>query len=131
MTHHPHMIPPGGVPPGGVPVKKPSVVPGILLIVAGALGLGLGLCIHVVPMFLFLLGGGGNVDAFDDVASGFAITGLVVGVVSVLVLIAGIVLTTVVARKRRSFYPPRVWIVNPPAGPQQWQPPAGPRAPRR
>ncbi|UVI36010.1 hypothetical protein [Brevibacterium spongiae] len=131
MTHHPHTIQPGWVPPRSVPAKKPSVVPGILLIVAGALGLGVAIVIAVVPMFLFLLGGGGNVDAFDDVASGFAITGLVVGVVSVLVLIAGIVLTTIVARKRRSFNPPRVWTVNPPVGSQQWQPPAGPRAPRR
>lgn len=130
MTHHPHMIRPGGFPPGGVPAKKPSVVPGILLIIAGVLGLGVGLCILVIPMFLFLLGGGGNVDAFDDFASGFYTIGFVVAVVSVLVLIAGIVLTTVVARKRRRMRP-QVWMVRPPGWPQIQQLPGGPPAPRR
>ena len=130
MTHHPHMIQPGGFPPGGAPAKKPSVVPGILLIIAGVLGLGVGVCILVIPMFLFLLGGGGNVDAFDDFASGFFITGFVVAGVSVLVLIAGIVLTTVVARKRRRMRP-QVWMVRPPGGPQFRPSPGGPPAPRR
>ncbi|MFE1082078.1 MULTISPECIES: hypothetical protein [Brevibacterium] len=130
MTHHPQMIQPGGFPPGGVPAKKPSVVPGILLIIAGVLGLGVGLCILVIPMFLFLLGGGGNVDAFDDFASGFFITGFVVAVVSVLVLIAGIVLTTVVARKRRRMRP-QVRMVRPPGGPPFQQTPGGPPTPRR
>ena len=130
MTHHPHMIQPGGFPPGGAPAKKPSVVPGILLIIAGVLGLGVGVCILVIPMFLFLLGGGGNVDAFDDFASGFFITGFVVAGVSVLVLIAGIVLTTVVARKRRRMRP-QVRMVMPPGGPQFQQTPGGPPAPRR
>ncbi|MGO3064876.1 MAG: hypothetical protein ACTIIT_02515 [Brevibacterium linens] len=130
MTHHPHMIQPGGFPPGGAPAKKPSVVPGILLIIAGVLGLGVGVCILVIPMFLFLLGGGGNVDAFDDFASGFFITGFVVAGVSVLVLIAGIVLTTVVARKRRRMRP-QVWMVMPPGGPQFQHTPGGPPTPRR
>ena len=130
MTRHPQMIQPGGVPPQGVPAKKPSVVWGILLIIAGVLGLGVGLCILVIPMFLFLLGGGGNVDAFDDVASGFFITGFVVAVVSVLVLIAGIVLTTVVARKRRRMRP-QVRMVRPPGGSPFQQTPGGPPTPRR
>ena len=130
MTHHPHMIQPAGFPPGGAPAKKPSVVPGILLIIAGVLGLGVGVCILVIPMFLFLLGGGGNVDAFDDFASGFFITGFVVAGVSVLVLIAGIVLTTVVARKRRRMRP-QVWMVMPPGGPQFQQTPGGPPTPRQ
>jgi len=131
MTYHPQMIQPGGIPPGGVPAKKPSVVPGILLIIAGVLGLGVGLCILVIPMFLFLLGGGGNVDAFDDFASGFYVTGFVVAGISVLVLIAGIVLTTVVARKRRKLYPRQVWMVTPPGGPPFQQTPGGPPTPRR
>ncbi len=130
MTHYPQTIQPGGVPPGGVPAKKPSVVPGILLIIAGVLGLGVGVCILVIPMFLFLLGGGGNVDAFDDFASGFFITGFVVAGVSVLVLIAGIVLTTVVARKRRRMRP-EVRMVRPPGGPQFRPSPGGPPTPRR
>ncbi|MGO1291188.1 MAG: hypothetical protein ACTMH0_07815 [Brevibacterium linens] len=130
MTYHPQMIQPGGVPPQGVRAKKPSVVPGILLIIAGVLGLGVGLCILVIPMFLFLLGGGGNVDAFDDVASGFYTTGFAVAVISVLVLIAGIVLTTVVARKRRRMRP-QVWMVMPPGGPQFQHTPGGPPTPRR
>ena len=131
MTHHPYMVQAVGFPPTGRPAKKPSVVPGILLIIAGVLGLGAGLCILVIPMFLFLLGGGGNVGAFGDVASGFFITGFVVAVISVLVLIAGIVLTTVVARKRRRLHPRQVWMVMPPGGPQFQQTPGGPPAPRR
>ena len=130
MTYHPQMIQPGGVPPQGVRAKKPSVVPGILLIIAGVLGLGVGLCILVIPMFLFLLGGGGNVDAFDDFASGFYTTGFAVAVISVLVLIAGIVLTTVVARKRRRMRP-QVWMVRPPGGPPFQQTLGGPPTPRR
>ena len=125
MTQRPHMVH-----PGGVPQKKPSVVPGILLMIAGVLGLGVGLCSLVIPMFLFLLGGGGNVDAFDDFASGFYTTGFVVAVASVLVLIAGIVLTTVVARKRRRMRP-QVWMVRPLGGPQIQQPPGGSPTPRR
>ena len=116
MTHQHCAVQAGGFLPAGRPAKKPSVVPGILLIIAGVLGLGVGLCIFVIPMFLFLLGGGGNVDAFDDVASGFFITGFVVAVISVLVLIAGIVLTTVVAKRRRMR--PQVWMVMPPGGPR-------------
>ena len=131
MTHHPYMVQAVGFPPTGRPAKKPSVVPGILLIIAGVLGLGVGLCIFVIPMFLFLLGGGGNVDAFDDVASGFFITGFVVAVISVLVLIAGIVLTTVVARKRRRLHPRQVWMVTPPGGLPFQQTPGGPPTPRR
>jgi hypothetical protein len=130
MTHHPYMIQAGGFPPTGRPAKKPSVVPGILLIIAGVLGLGVGLCILVIPMLLFLIGGGGNVDAFDDFASGFYSTGFVVAVISVLVLIGGIVLTTAVARKRRRLRP-QVWMVMPPGGPPFQQTPGGPPAPRR
>ena len=130
MTHQHCAVQAGGFLPAGRPAKKPSVVPGILLIIAGVLGLGVGVCILVIPMFLFLLGGGGNVDAFDDFASGFFITGFVVAVVSVLVLIAGIVLTTVVARKRRRMRP-QVWMVMPPGGPQFQQTPGGPPTPRR
>ncbi|SDR93233.1 hypothetical protein SAMN04489752_0616 [Brevibacterium siliguriense] len=130
MTHHPHLAQAGGFPTTGRPAKKPSVVPGILLIIAGALGLGVGLCILVIPLFLFLVGGGGNVDAFDDFAAGFYTTGLVVAVISVLVLIAGIVLTTVVARRRRRMRP-QVWMVMPPGAPQFQQTPGGPPTPRR
>ena len=130
MTHYPYMIQAGGFPQAGRPAKKPSVVPGILLIIAGVLGLGVGLCILVIPMLLFLIGGGGNVDAFDDFASGFYSTGFVVAVISVLVLIGGIVVTTVVARKRRRMRP-QVWMVMPPGGPQFQQTPGGPPAPRR
>lgn len=130
LAQHPHMIRPGGIHPGGGPEKKPSVVAGILLIIAGVLGLGVGLCILVIPMALFLIGGGGNVDAFDDFASGFFTTGFIVAVISVLVLIAGIVLTTVVARRRRRMRP-QVWMVRPPAGPQMRPPHGGPPALRR
>ena len=130
MTHQHCAVQAGGFLPAGRPAKKPSVVPGILLIIAGVLGLGVGLCILVIPMLLFLIGGGGNVDAFDDFASGFYSTGFVVAVISVLVLIGGIVLTTVVARKRRRMRP-QVWMVMPPGGPQFQQTPGGPPTPRR
>ena len=69
MTHYPYMIQAGGFPQAGRPAKKPSVVPGILLIIAGVLGLGVGLCILVIPMLLFLIGGGGNVDASTEPGS--------------------------------------------------------------
>ena len=130
MTHHPYMVQAVGFPPTGRPAKKPSVVPGILPIIAGVLGLGVGLCILVIPMLLFLIGGGGNVDAFDDFASGFYSTGFVVAVISVLVLIGGIVLTTAVARKRRRLRP-QVWMVRSPGAPPFQQTPGGPPAPRR
>jgi hypothetical protein len=131
MTHYPYMIQAGGFPPTGRPAKKPSVVPGILLIIAGVLGLGVGLCILVIPMLLFLIGGGGNVDAFDDFASGFYSTGFVVAVISVLVLIGGIVLTTVPSRESDAALRPQVWMVMPPGGPPFQQTPGGPPAPRR
>ena len=61
-------------PPSSPPPRLPSVVPGILLMVAGVLGMLLALGIIMIPGVLFLLGGGGNVDAFNDFASGFILT---------------------------------------------------------
>lgn len=84
----------------GMP-RLPSVVPGILLMVAGALGVLLAIGIIMIPGVLFLLGGGGNVDAFDDFASGFVITALIVAAVSLAALVTGIVLTVRTAKKRR------------------------------
>lgn len=81
--------------------RLPSVVPGILLIVAGALGMLLALGIIMIPGVLFLLGGGGNVDAFGDFASGFVLTSLILGFASLAALVLGIVLTAVTAKKRR------------------------------
>ncbi|MCI4011566.1 hypothetical protein [Brevibacterium sp. ZH18] len=82
-------------------LKRPSVVPGILLMVAGVLGLLLAVGIIMIPGALFLLAGGGNVDAFDDFARGFVVTASIVGIVSLAMLITGIVLTVKVGRKRR------------------------------
>lgn len=91
----PHRASPGTLP------RLPSVVPGILLIVAGVLGMLLALGIIMIPGVLFLLGGGGNVDAFDDFASGFILTSYILGFASLAALILGIVLTVVTAKKRR------------------------------
>ncbi|WP_231443851.1 hypothetical protein [Brevibacterium zhoupengii] len=84
-----------------LPPRLPSVVPGILLMVAGVLGMLLALGIIMIPGVLFLLGGGGNVDAFDDFASGFILTSHILGFASLAALILGIVLTVITARKRR------------------------------
>lgn len=81
--------------------RLPSVVPGILLIVVGALGMLLARGIIMIPGVLFLLGGGGNVDAFGDFASGFVLTSLILGFASLAALVLGIVLTAVTAKKRR------------------------------
>ena len=95
-----------GLPPHGfrTPVmprlKLPSLVPGILLIFAGALGLALALIILITPMFLFLLGGGGNVDAFDDFAAGFTRVSFIVAAAALAILVLGIVLTVTAAKKR-------------------------------
>ena len=69
--------------------RLPSVVPWILLIVAGALGMLLAIGIIMIPGVLFLLGGGGNVDAFNDFASGFILTSHIVGFASLAALITG------------------------------------------
>lgn len=98
MPQHP--MPPNAAPQHPMP-RLPSVVPGILLIVAGALGLLLAIGIIMIPGVLFLFGGGGNVDAFNDFASGFVITAVIVGVVSLAALVTGIVLTVRTAKKRR------------------------------
>lgn len=81
--------------------RLPSMAPGILLIVAGSLGVLLATGIILIPGLLFLLGGGGNVDGFGDFASGFVITSVIVAVVSLAVLTTGIVLTVRAARRRR------------------------------
>ncbi|WP_135447312.1 hypothetical protein [Brevibacterium aurantiacum] len=88
-------------PPSSPPPRVPSVVPWILLMVAGVLGMLLALGIIMIPGVLFLLGGGGNVDAFDDFASGFILTSHILGFASLAALILGIVLTVITARKRR------------------------------
>lgn len=88
-----HQVPTG--------LKRPSVVPWILLMVAGVLGLLLAIGIIMIPGVLFLLAGGGNVDTFDDFARGFVITASIVAILSLAMLITGIVLTVKVGRKRR------------------------------
>lgn len=68
---------------------------------AGVLGMLLALGIIMIPGVLFLLGGGGNVDAFDDFASGFILTSHILGFASLAALVLGIVLTAVTAKKHR------------------------------
>lgn len=77
--------------------RLPSLVPGILLMVAGGLGMLLALGIILIPGVLFLFGGGGNVDAFDDFASGFTLTSHILGFASLAALVVGIVLMVVTA----------------------------------
>ncbi|GAA1943677.1 MAG: hypothetical protein ACTIBG_14290 [Brevibacterium aurantiacum] len=103
VPRHPvaqHPMSPNAAPQYLMP-RLPSVVPGILLIVAGALGVLLAIGIIMIPGVLFLLGGGGNVDAFNDFASGFVITAVIVGVMSLAALVTGIVLAVRTAKKRR------------------------------
>lgn len=64
-------------------------------------GILLALGIIMIPGVLFLLGGGGNVDAFDDFAFGFILTSYNLGFASLAKLVLGIVRTVVTAKKRR------------------------------
>lgn len=84
------------------PVRGPSPAPGIVCIVLGALGLILAALAGLIPGFLFLLGGGGNVDAFGDFASGFFTTAVVLLILGLAVLALGIVLTVRAVRRRRA-----------------------------
>ena len=75
---------------------------GIALTVLGALNLLLALGIFILPYGLFLLGGGGDVDAFDEFAGRFVIVAIVVLVVALTMLAGGIAMLVARRRKRRA-----------------------------
>lgn len=75
---------------------------GIALVVLGALNLLLALLIFAMPMGLFILGGGGNTDAFGELTARFALFALVALVPGILMLVSGIVMLVVRRRKRRA-----------------------------
>lgn len=64
---------------------------GIVAVVLGVL-LGLAGCvIMAIPYGLFILGGGGNVDAFRDFAASFTAPGMIALVIGFVLLVLGIV----------------------------------------
>lgn len=82
--------------------RTAALVWGIILLVVGAiLGAG-GVLVFITPIFLFLAGGGGNVDAFADFARPIYLTGAVLAFVGVAALIVGIVLLVRRAKTRRA-----------------------------
>lgn len=83
------------------PSATPLLVSGILGIVLGCAVSLVGVVIGFLPMALFLVGGGGNTDAFEDFARPFRTTGTVVGLIGIGILLLAIVLTVVAARRRR------------------------------
>jgi hypothetical protein len=80
----------------------PSRAPGIVCIVLGVLGVLLAFFVLILPYMLFLLGGGGDTDAFDEFATGFRVVAFVIFIVSAAVLTIGIVLTRRANRQRRA-----------------------------
>ena len=83
-------------------IQLPSPPPGIVCIILGSVGLALATFVALIPGALFLLGGGGNVDAFNDFASGFITTSVILFLLSIPVVVLGIVLTVRVTKRRRA-----------------------------
>lgn len=81
--------------------SKAMLVIGIIAAVAGLGIAGIGALIALSPMLLFVLGGGGNTEAFGEFAQGPLVVGGVIGLVGLLLAIAGTVLIVVGARRRR------------------------------
>lgn len=117
--HGPHSVPPrapaphpagpvpysaGPVPhsagPAQAPRRRPFIGLGVTLLVLGVLGIGAAVLIFILPFGLFLLGGGGNTEAFDGFAAGFQITALVVAALSVCAIGGGITLLIIGSRRR-------------------------------
>lgn len=63
----------------------------IAAIVIGPLLIGLGLLVMASPYALFLLGGGGDTEAFGAFAAGFLVPGIVIAAIGVALLVLGIV----------------------------------------
>ncbi|WP_029088982.1 hypothetical protein [Brevibacterium album] len=93
--------------PTHVPQKPPSLVFGVVCLVAGALILAAGLLVLVTPMLLFLMGGGGNVEAFEEFARPVYTTGALISLPGLAVLAAGVVLVVIRRRARRRWFAAR------------------------
>ncbi|MFF0344748.1 hypothetical protein [Kribbella sp. NPDC004875] len=74
--------------------------PGVAGVVAGIILLGVALVVLILPFGLFLLGGGGDSEAFSAMLRGFVIAAAVIGVLALAVLTFGIV--TLVSSRRGS-----------------------------
>ncbi|KAB1656726.1 hypothetical protein F8O01_10095 [Pseudoclavibacter chungangensis] len=75
----------------------------LLALMPGALTLACGLFVLATPWGLFLLGGGGSVDAFYEFANPVWATGRTVTAIGAILLAPGVALTiTTVVRRRRA-----------------------------
>ncbi|WP_350278816.1 hypothetical protein [Kribbella sp. HUAS MG21] len=73
---------------------------GIKAVAAGAILFALAFAVLVLPYGLFILGGGGDTEAFADLQRGFAIASAVIAVLALAVLVSGTV--TILTARRRS-----------------------------
>lgn len=85
--------------PGAPRKKRHLIAPGVTLLVLGLLGIAAAVLIFIMPFGLFLLGGGGNTEAFDDFAANFRLVASLVAGVSVLMAGGGIALIVVAGRR--------------------------------
>ena len=79
--------------------RRHFIAPGVTLLVLGLLGIAAAVLIFIMPFGLFLLGGGGNTEAFDDIAANFRLVASLVAGVSVLMAGGGIALIVVAGRR--------------------------------
>lgn len=77
--------------PGQVPVPPPVPQPSVGTIVLGGFIVLAGAGILALPYLLFLVGGGGDTERFDDFARSFAVTAAVVVIVGLAVAALGII----------------------------------------
>lgn len=77
--------------PGQVPVPPPIPQPRVGTIVLGGFMVLAGAGILALPYLLFLLGGGGDTEKFDDFARSFALTAAVVIIAGLVVAVFGVV----------------------------------------
>lgn len=84
----PHL--PGTRPPPGSPPSGWTTGGGILALVLGVIICCCGGCIAASPYGLFLVGGGGNTDAFEEFARGPLGVGLIVAALAVVPIALGI-----------------------------------------
>ncbi len=86
-----------------IPPKRPSNALGVLSIVFGILAGFVGVVIVILPYLLFVLGGGGNAEGFDDFARAFGYTGGAVVFAGLLLFVFGIVRTITRKGARRKW----------------------------
>ncbi|WP_218897573.1 DUF4064 domain-containing protein [Nocardiopsis aegyptia] len=86
-----------------IPPKRPSNALGVLSIVFGILAGFAGVVIVILPYLLFVLGGGGNAEGFDDFARAFGYTGGAVVFAGLLLFVFGIVRTITRKGARRKW----------------------------